>query len=76
MITIAPEDAKQTYQGIVTLEGGDVAGALEHYMATSEQLETRLWLAADAEHAAGMLLQRLPGSGEQRSRCLEPRGTA
>jgi len=64
VITIAPEDAKQTYQGIVSLEGGDVAGALEHYMATSEQLETRLWLAADGEHAAGMLLQRLPGSGE------------
>jgi molecular chaperone Hsp33 len=62
VMTIAPEDAKQTYQGIVTLEGADVAGALEHYMATSEQLDTRLWLAADAEHAAGMLLQRLPGS--------------
>ena len=41
-----------------------MAGALEHYMATSEQLETRLWLAADGEHAAGMLLQRLPESGE------------
>jgi molecular chaperone Hsp33 len=62
VITIAPEDAKQTYQGVVTIEGADVAGALEHYMATSEQLETRLWLAADGDHAAGMLLQRLPGS--------------
>src|SRR3982750_2643645 len=28
VITIAPEDAKQTYQGVVTLEGTDVAGAL------------------------------------------------
>lgn len=65
VITIAPEDAKQTYQGIVTIEGGDVAAALEHYMATSEQLDTRLWLAADGEQAAGMLLQRLPGA-EQR----------
>ena len=64
VITIAPEDAKQTYQGVVTIEGTDVAGALEHYMATSEQLETRLWLAADGDHAAGMLLQRLPGSSE------------
>jgi len=65
VITIAPEDAKQTYQGIVTIEGADVAGALEHYMATSEQLETRLWLAADAERAAGMLVQRLPGSSDR-----------
>jgi len=65
VITIAPEDAKQTYQGIVTIEGADVARALEHYMATSEQLETRLWLAADAACAAGMLVQRLPGSSER-----------
>src|SRR5690349_8198785 len=64
VITIAPQDAKQTYQGIVTLEGGDVAGALEHYMAKSEQLDTRMWLAADEEHAAGMLLQRLPEAHE------------
>jgi molecular chaperone Hsp33 len=64
VITIAPEDAKQTYQGVVTIEGADVARALEHYMATSEQLETRLWLAADVECAAGILLQRLPGSNE------------
>jgi len=42
-----------------------VASALEHYMATSEQVETRLWLAADAECAAGMLVQRLPGSSER-----------
>jgi len=62
VMTIAPEEAKQTYQGVVSLEGADVARALEHYMTTSEQLETRLWLAADAEHAAGMMLQRMPGS--------------
>jgi molecular chaperone Hsp33 len=32
-------------------------------MRHSEQLETRLWLAADEEHAVGMLLQKLPGDG-------------
>ena len=31
-------------------------------MATSEQLETRLWLGADSAQAAGMLLQRVPGA--------------
>ena len=29
-------------------------------MSQSEQLESRLWLAADGEHAAGMLLQKMP----------------
>jgi molecular chaperone Hsp33 len=62
VVTIAPEDATQTYQGIVSLEGRSVAACLEHYMATSEQIETRLWLAADLNAAAGMILQRLPGS--------------
>lgn len=54
---------QQTYQGIVPLEGDTVAEALQHYMKASEQLDTRFWLAADAEHAAGMLIQRLPFHG-------------
>lgn len=54
---------QQTYQGIVPLEGDTVAQALQHYMKASEQLDTRLWLAADAGHAAGMLVQRLPFHG-------------
>jgi molecular chaperone Hsp33 len=61
VITIAPSDGKQTYQGIVELTGDSVSEVLEHYMATSEQLETRLWLGADSAQAAGMLLQRVPG---------------
>ncbi|MFT0532816.1 Hsp33 family molecular chaperone HslO [Castellaniella hirudinis] len=50
------------YQGIVPLEGERVAQALEYYMRHSEQLETRLWLAADGRHCAGLLLQRMPGA--------------
>lgn len=63
VITIAPTDLAQTYQGVVDLTGEDVSAVLEHYMATSEQLETRLWLASDAERATGMLLQRVPHRG-------------
>lgn len=54
---------QQAYQGVVPLEGDTVAEALEHYMHASEQLDTRLWLAADANKATGLLLQRLPGEG-------------
>jgi len=61
VITIAPNDGKQTYQGIVELAGDSVSQVLEHYMAASEQLETRLWLGANGSQAAGMLLQRVPG---------------
>lgn len=64
-ITIDPqEEGKQSYQGIVSLEGDTVADALEGYMLRSEQLETRLWLAADGHQATGMLLQKLPDQAE------------
>jgi molecular chaperone Hsp33 len=65
VITIAPESGKQAYQGVVELEGESVAQVLEHYMAKSEQLETRLWLASDATKAGGLLLQKLPGQPGQ-----------
>ena len=65
-ITLDPRDrskGQQPYQGIVPLEGGSVASALEGYMRRSEQLETQLWLAADDTHANGLLLQKLPLEG-------------
>src|SRR5690606_9196031 len=51
------------YQGIAPREGDTVAEVLEAYMRNSEQLDTRLWLAADGDTVAGMLLQRLPDAG-------------
>lgn len=60
VITIDPNNGKQRYQGIVSLEGNSIAEVLQHYLIHSEQLDTRLWLAADDQQAAGMLLQRLP----------------
>jgi molecular chaperone Hsp33 len=65
VITLDPLDkmpGQQPYQGIVPLDGDDVASVIEHYMLRSEQLDTRLWLAADANVARGLLLQKLPHS--------------
>jgi molecular chaperone Hsp33 len=59
-ITMAPANAQQSYQGIVEIDPAGVAASLERYMRRSEQLETRLWLAAGQERAAGLLLQKLP----------------
>jgi len=60
-ITIDPGEGRERYQGIVELGEGGLADALANYFDRSEQLATRLWLAADDEHAAGLLLQQLPG---------------
>src|SRR5690606_37854707 len=51
------------YQGLVPLEADSLAGAFEDYFRQSEQLPTRLLLAANGEAAAGMMLQKLPGDG-------------
>src|SRR5436190_2219387 len=40
-----------------------LSDVLEHYMLQSEQLDTKLILAADDEVAAGLLIQRLPVEG-------------
>ena len=72
-ITLDPLDRRpgqQPYQGIVPLHGDRreplhaLAQVLEHYMLQSEQLDTRLVLAASDEVAAGLLIQRLPVQGE------------
>ncbi len=67
VIILDPRDGKQTYQGIVPLQGDSVAEILQNYMTRSEQLESRLWLAADATRAAGLLLQKLPERTGQES---------
>jgi molecular chaperone Hsp33 len=64
-ITLDQGGDRERYQGIVTLEGEEnLARALEDYFVRSEQLATRLWLGANGERAAGMLLQMLPGETE------------
>ncbi len=65
-ITLDPRDrlpGQQPYQGVVSLAGESIASALENYMRQSEQLDTRLWLAAHGQVAAGVLLQKLPTEG-------------
>lgn len=49
------------YQGLVSLEADSLSGAFEDYFRQSEQLPTRLLLAADGTQAAGLMLQKLPG---------------
>jgi molecular chaperone Hsp33 len=72
-ITLDPKDkqpGQQPYQGVVSLHGDKreklekISEVLEHYMLQSEQLDTRLILAADDKVAAGLLIQRMPLEGE------------
>jgi molecular chaperone Hsp33 len=71
-ITLDPQSkfpGQQPYQGVVPLFGDahekleNLNEVLEHYMLQSEQLDTKLVLAADDKVAAGLLIQRLPLQG-------------
>ena len=62
-ITLDPKGSGTLYQGIVALAASDVAGLIEHYRTASAQLASRLVLATRDGVAAGLLMQRLPGSG-------------
>ncbi|MGH8252563.1 MAG: Hsp33 family molecular chaperone HslO, partial [Steroidobacteraceae bacterium] len=64
VVTVQSDTSAANYQGIVPLEGGTLGECLQRYFEGSEQLPTRLKLVADHERAGGMLLQRLPASGE------------
>lgn len=63
VITLDPTDkmpGQQPYQGVVPLTGDTMATVIENYMLRSEQMDTRLWLAADDQVSRGLLLQKLP----------------
>ena len=59
-VTVEADERSMRYQGIVPLSGDSLAGSLEAYFARSEQLPTRVLLAADGERGAGVLVQKLP----------------
>ena len=63
VITLDSRGNGTLYQGIVTLETTSVASLIEHYLATSEQLPSRLLLATDGGRAAGLLLLA-PGTAQ------------
>jgi molecular chaperone Hsp33 len=56
---------REPYQSIVPLDGNSIAEIFEHYLKQSEQLPSRLFLAASAEGAAGLFLQKLPDADQR-----------
>jgi molecular chaperone Hsp33 len=63
VVTIEAAGREMRYQGIVPLTGESLSQSIEAYFASSEQLPTRLRLAADERRAVGLLVQKLPERG-------------
>jgi molecular chaperone Hsp33 len=63
VVTVEATDRASSYQGVVPIAGNSLAECLEAYFLQSEQLPTRVLLAASAGVVSGMLVQRIPGVG-------------
>ncbi|HEU4662938.1 MAG TPA: Hsp33 family molecular chaperone HslO [Dokdonella sp.] len=62
-ITIENLVTDTRYQGMVPVEGGDLAHAFENYFERSEQLPTRVVLAEADGRCGGLLLQQVAREG-------------
>jgi molecular chaperone Hsp33 len=62
-ITIERQENGVRYQGLVPLEGDNLARSFEAYFAHSEQLPTAIYLASDPSTCAGVLIQQIPAEG-------------
>jgi molecular chaperone Hsp33 len=63
VVTVEAADRASSCQGIVPIAGNSLAESLEAYFLQSEQLPTRVLLAATPSAVAGMLVQRMAGLG-------------
>ena len=60
-VTIASDNVRERYQGIVEVHGESLAESLNHFFAASIQVPTRFWLFTDGRTACGLQLQVLAG---------------
>ena len=60
LISLDMPSMREPYQSLVPLDGNTIAEIFEHYLKQSEQRPSRLFLAASADAAAGLFLQKLP----------------
>jgi len=67
IVTVEASDRASSYQGVVPISGDSLAECLEAYFVQSEQLPTRVVLAATPGVVSGMLVQRIPGEGGKQS---------
>jgi len=63
IVTVESADRGSSYQGVVPITGDSLAESLEAYFVQSEQLPSRVLLAAAKGVVSGMLVQRMPGEG-------------
>ena len=64
-LSLETEATRKPYQSIVPLVGESIGEIFEHYLAQSEQLASRFFLAASTSAAGGLFLQKMPSTDQR-----------
>ena len=64
-LSLETEATRKPYQSIVPLAGKNIGEIFEHYLAQSEQLASRFFLAASGRGIAGLFLQKMPDADQR-----------
>jgi redox-regulated HSP33 family molecular chaperone len=67
VVTVEATDRASSYQGVVPITGNSLLNRSKPILQQSEQLPTRVLLAASTGVVSGMLVQRIPALAERRS---------
>ena len=65
LLSLDMPSMREPYQSIVPLAGDSIAEIFERHLEQSDQSASRFFLAASADGAAGLLLQKLPSADER-----------
>lgn len=60
LMTMENTQTQHHFQSYVPREGDSVASAFETFLSQSEQLPSKIWLAADETNLGGVLIQKMP----------------
>lgn len=65
VLTLYNSVTDRHFQSFVPRHGNSVAESFEHFFSQSDQLDTKLHLAADASACGGLLLQKMPEADQK-----------
>ena len=60
LMTLENTQTQHHYQSYVPRDGDSIAECFETYLSQSEQLPSKIWLSADADHLGGVMIQKMP----------------
>ena len=65
MLSLELDSMREPYQSVVPITGHTISEVFEHYLAQSEQLASRFFLAASPHGVGGLFIQKMPTTDQR-----------